>query len=123
MVPSRFEPCGLTQLYALAYGSLPLVHRVGGLADTVCDASLENLADNLATGFVFGRFERDALVAAIRRAFALRARGADWKRTQRCAMQQDFGWESAAQRYLGLYQELAGTLQARKFAGLDSPTR
>ena len=56
-VPSRFEPCGLTQLYALAYGSLPLVHCVGGLADTVVDASLENLADDLATGFVFERFE------------------------------------------------------------------
>lgn len=108
MVPSRFEPCGLTQLYALAYGSLPLVHRVGGLADTVCDASLENLADQLATGFAFGRFERDELVAAIRRAFALRARSVDWKRTQRRAMEQDFGWESAAQRYLGMYQELVG---------------
>ena len=53
MVPSRFEPCGLTQLYALAYGSPPLVHRVGGLADTVVDSSLENLADETATGFTF----------------------------------------------------------------------
>ena len=60
-VPSRFEPCGLTQLYALAYGSLPLVHCVGGLADTVVDASLENLADDLATGFVFERFEPKGL--------------------------------------------------------------
>ncbi|WP_144154195.1 glycogen synthase GlgA [Paraburkholderia sp. BCC1885] len=106
-VPSRFEPCGLTQLYALAYGSLPLVHRVGGLADTVVDASLENLADDLATGFVFERFEPDALGAAIRRAFALYARHTEWKAAQRRAMRQDFGWGASAERYLALYRELA----------------
>jgi starch synthase len=106
MVPSRFEPCGLTQLYALAYGSLPLVHRVGGLADTIEDASLENLADGVATGFVFERFEHEALVAAVRRAFALRVRAAEWRRAQERAMQQNFSWESAAQRYIALYQEL-----------------
>ncbi|EIM94570.1 glycogen synthase [Paraburkholderia hospita] len=105
-VPSRFEPCGLTQLYALAYGSLPLVHRVGGLADTVVDASLENIADDLATGFVFERFEPEALTAAIRRAFALYARRTDWKATQRRAMRQDFGWGASAERYLALYREL-----------------
>ncbi|HXZ08728.1 MAG TPA: glycogen synthase GlgA [Paraburkholderia sp.] len=106
-VPSRFEPCGLTQLYALAYGSLPLVHRVGGLADTVVDASLENLADDLATGFVFDHFEPEALRAAIRRAFALYARRTDWKATQQRAMRQDFGWGASAERYLELYRELA----------------
>jgi starch synthase len=106
-VPSRFEPCGLTQLYALAYGSLPLVHRVGGLADTVVDASLENLADDLTTGFVFERFEPEALGAAIRRAFALYARHSEWKATQRRAMRQDFGWGASAERYLTLYRELA----------------
>ncbi|RFU48071.1 glycogen synthase GlgA [Paraburkholderia sp. DHOC27] len=105
-VPSRFEPCGLTQLYALAYGSLPLVHRVGGLADTVVDASLENLADNLATGFVFERFEPEALSAAIRRAFALYGRRTEWKATQKRAMQQDFGWGASADRYLALYRDL-----------------
>ncbi|HEY3595936.1 MAG TPA: glycogen synthase GlgA [Paraburkholderia sp.] len=105
-VPSRFEPCGLTQLYALAYGSLPLVHRVGGLADTVVDASLENLADELATGFVFERFEPDALSAAIRRAFALYARRSEWKATQQRGMRQDFGWSASAERYLALYREL-----------------
>ncbi|MEX3909607.1 glycosyltransferase, partial [Paraburkholderia sp. BR14319] len=108
MVPSRFEPCGLTQLYALAYGALPLVHRVGGLADTVVDASLENLADGLATGFVFERFEPDALTAAIRRAFALYGRSRDWRETRSRAMQQDFGWAASAQRYMALYRELAG---------------
>ena len=105
LVPSRFEPCGLTQLYALAYGSLPLVHRVGGLADTVVDASLENLADDLATGFVFERFDRTAR-AAIRRAFALYGRRTEWKATQRRAMRQDFGWEAAALEYAEVYRGL-----------------
>lgn len=105
-VPSRFEPCGLTQLYALAYGSLPLVHRVGGLADTVVDASLENLADDLATGFTFERFEPEALSGAIRRAFALYARHSEWKAALRRAMRQDFGWGASADRYLALYRDL-----------------
>ena len=108
MVPSRFEPCGLTQLYALAYGSLPLVHRVGGLADTVVDSSLENLADDLATGFVFDAFERPGIVAAIRRAFALKARRTDWKAVVRRAMTQNFGWEAAALEYAEVYRGLIG---------------
>lgn len=106
MVPSRFEPCGLTQLYALAYGSLPLVHRVGGLADTVVDSSLENLADDLATGFVFDSFDRAGIVAAIRRAFALKARRTDWKAVVKRAMGQNFGWEAAALQYAEVYQGL-----------------
>ncbi|BCQ25301.1 glycogen synthase GlgA [Caballeronia sp. NK8] len=108
MVPSRFEPCGLTQLYALAYGALPLVHRVGGLADTVVDSSLENLADELATGFVFDTFDRAGIVGAIRRAFALKARRTDWKAVVKRAMNQRFSWEAAALRYAEVYQGLTG---------------
>ena len=70
MVPSRFEPCGLTQLYGLSYGTLPLVRKVGGLADTVTDSSLENLADGTASGFVFNGFDVAEFGAAVRRAFA-----------------------------------------------------
>jgi len=106
LVPSRFEPCGLTQLYGLAYGSLPLVHRVGGLADTVVDAALENLADDSATGFVFDTFDVASYVAALRRAFALHARGADWRRVQRAAMRQVFNWDGAATRYLEVYRSV-----------------
>jgi starch synthase len=106
MVPSRFEPCGLTQLYALAYGALPLVHRVGGLADTVVDCSLENLADDLATGFVFDTFDRQGIVGAIRRAFALKSRRSEWKTVVRRAMDQNFGWEAAALSYADVYQGL-----------------
>ena len=71
LVPSRFEPCGLTQLYGLTYGTLSLVHKIGGLVDTVTDASLENLAEGTATGFVFDEFSIGSLLLEIRRTFAL----------------------------------------------------
>ncbi len=106
MVPSRFEPCGLTQLYGLAYGALPLVHRVGGLADTVVDASLENLQDGSATGFVFHEFSLDAAQHALRRAFALRDRPVWWRCVRATAMQRRFGWDVAAREYMALYRRL-----------------
>lgn len=106
-VPSRFEPCGLTQLYGLKYGTLPLVRRVGGLADTVVDSSLENLADDIATGFVFDRFDADGLRAALRRAFALYARKTDWKQVGKQAMRQPFGWDRAAEQFMSIYRQIA----------------
>ena len=106
MVPSRFEPCGLTQLYGLKYGALPLVRRVGGLADTVVDCSLENL-DDAATGFVFDAFTPAGIDAAVGRAFALRRRPDDWQLVQSRAMQQQFGWDSAASAFDALYQQIA----------------
>ncbi|NYH14610.1 glycogen synthase [Paraburkholderia bryophila] len=107
LVPSRFEPCGLTQLYGLKYGTLPLVRSVGGLADTVVDSTLENLADDSATGFVFERFDDRALDVAVRRAFALYDRKADWKQVQKRGMQQRFGWDTAATQYVSLYRQIA----------------
>jgi starch synthase len=105
LVPSRFEPCGLTQMYALRYGSLPLVRRTGGLADTVVDCTLEDLADERATGFVFERFEPDDLQRALRRAFTLWSRPRDWRAVRQRAMAQRFGWNTAAERYAALYRE------------------
>ena len=87
-------------------GSLPLVHRVGGLADTVADTSLENLDSGKANGFVFQPFTSDALRAAIGRAFALHARPALWREVRRRGMQQDLGWQRAAARYLSVYKSL-----------------
>ncbi len=104
LVPSRFEPCGLTQLYAMAYGALPLVHHVGGLADTVCDASLEALDEDRATGFAFCRFELAALESALRRARLLWSRPEQWARVQACAMAQRLDWDRAAGSYLALYE-------------------
>lgn len=106
MVPSRFEPCGLTQLYGLKYGTLPLVRKTGGLADTVADCSLENLADGLATGFVFDDCRAEALARAIRRVFVLWSRPTLWRYVQRQAMAMDFGWQVAAESYRTLYQRL-----------------
>jgi len=106
LVPSRFEPCGLTQLYGLKYGTLPLVRRTGGLADTVSDSSLENLADGIASGFVFEDSNAWSLLRAIRRAFVLWSRPSLWRYVQRQAMSMDFGWHVAAQSYRDLYQRL-----------------
>jgi starch synthase len=106
LVPSRFEPCGLTQLYGLKYGTLPLVRKVGGLADTVVDCSLENIADGLATGVVFDTFDGAGISAALRRAFALYKRKADWKQVQKRGMQQQFGWDAAAAQYMALYAQV-----------------
>ena len=106
LVPSRFEPCGLTQMYGLKYGSLPLVHQVGGLADTVVDCALENLADGSANGFVFTDFTPKALDGAMRRALALYERKSEWRRVRQRAMQQQLGWDRAAAQYVELYRQL-----------------
>jgi starch synthase len=106
LVPSRFEPCGLTQMYGLAYGALPLVHRVGGLADTVVDCTLEDLAADTATGFVFDGFNAAELRRALRRAFALWSRQDYWARVRANAMRQHFGWDDAAKRYVEVYSGL-----------------
>jgi starch synthase len=107
LVPSRFEPCGLTQLYGLRYGTLPLVRRVGGLADSVVDSALENLADDTATGFTFDGFEVADYLAAVRRAFALHRRRAEWKKVQARGMAQNFDWSAAADRYIAVYRSIA----------------
>ncbi len=106
LVPSRFEPCGLTQLYGLKYGSLPLVRRVGGLADTVVDTDLESLDDRSATGFVFDNFDTTDYRRAVRRAFALYRRRADWSRVRQNGMRIASGWEQSALLYRDLYASL-----------------
>jgi starch synthase len=106
LVPSRFEPCGLTQLYALRYGTLPLVRRVGGLADTVVDATSVTLAENIATGFTFDDDGPQVLMSAIGRAIALFREREVWLRMMRRAMTRDFSWEAAARKYVALYREL-----------------
>jgi len=106
LVPSRFEPCGLTQLYALRYGALPLVRRVGGLADTVVDATATNLAEGVATGFAFDDDSPSALMSAIGRATALFREREIWQRMIRRAMTRDFSWAAAARRYAAVYRTL-----------------
>ncbi|HUO43634.1 MAG TPA: glycogen synthase GlgA [Burkholderiales bacterium] len=106
VVPSRFEPCGLTQMYGLAYGTLPLVRRVGGLADTVRDTNAVNIAAAAATGFVFDDAQPAALAAACARVFELWRKSALWAELRENAMRQNFGWTVSAQHYLEIYREL-----------------
>lgn len=106
LVPSRFEPCGLTQLYGLAYGCLPLVRRVGGLADTVTDADLVTLDEGRASGVVFDRMEQGDFDHAVRRMLALYRRPADWRQLQQTGMRQPLHWGDAAARYQALYRAM-----------------
>jgi starch synthase len=106
VVPSRFEPCGLTQLYGLRYGTLPVVRRVGGLADTVVDANDVHLRDGSGTGFVFEAATPVALEHAVERAVALYRQPEAWQRVMRQAMAQDFSWDHAARDYLALYRDV-----------------
>jgi starch synthase len=110
LVPSRFEPCGLTQLYALRYGALPLVRRVGGLADTVVDATARSLAEGLATGFAFDDDSPSALVSAIWRSTSLFREREIWQRMMRRAMTCDFSWAAAARQYIDVYRTLQPNL-------------
>lgn len=106
LMPSLFEPCGLTQLYALRYGTLPLVRRVGGLADTVVDCSLETVSDGIATGFVFDDPSSRAMQGAINRAFSLARQPALWAAVQQCGMRLRFDWANAAHQYASLFRSL-----------------
>lgn len=105
LVPSRFEPCGLTQMYAQRYGALPVVRRVGGLADTVVDATPETLAADQATGFMFDAASGHALEGAIHRACDVLVEPVTWQQMRRRAMACSFSWEGPAQQYLSLYRE------------------
>jgi starch synthase len=106
LVPSRFEPCGLTQMYGLRYGTLPLVRRVGGLADTVIDADAAGVAADAANGFVFDEPQAAALAAAIERVVAAYRSPETWRRIQQSAMNRDHAWDVSARDYLALYREL-----------------
>jgi len=107
LIPSRFEPCGLTQLCALRYGAVPVVSRVGGLADTVVDASDAALARGAGTGVQFTPVTRAMLELAIGRALALWRDHALWRRIQAHAMATEVGWKRPAKRYAVLFREIA----------------
>jgi starch synthase len=109
VVPSRFEPCGLTQLCALRYGAVPIVSDVGGLADTVLDADVPDVA--AATGIKFGPVTPENLSAALRRASVLFQGKSDWLRLQRNGMAVDVSWRNRAGRYAGLYRDI---IEARR---------
>jgi starch synthase len=106
LMPSRFEPCGLNQLYSLRYGTPPIVHRTGGLADTVVHATPETLADETATGFLFDEPRAESLGAAVRKALALYRGSPDgWRRLATTGMARNFSWQASALSYIRLYEE------------------
>jgi len=106
LMPSRFEPCGLNQMYSQRYGTLPIVRKTGGLADTVVDALPDNIANHTASGFVFNDAVPGALLEAIKRSLVLYHHPAVWKKLQRNAMSKDFSWQNSATQYLQLYDEI-----------------
>ena len=108
LAPARFEPCGLTQLYASRYGTIPLVRRTGGLADTVTDATAATLFGRTATGFVFEDENLPGLLQVIDRALTLYKEPLTWRRLQLQAMARDFSWNTSATKYAALYHEAAG---------------
>ena len=104
--PSRFEPCGLTPMYAMRYGTLPVVRRTGGLADMVVGVRTDTLAQGTATGFAFHDISCADMCAGLDQAVTLFRQPLAWRRIQLEAMRQDFGWHQSAQEYMGLYQQI-----------------
>ncbi|MFT7478547.1 MAG: starch synthase, partial [Gammaproteobacteria bacterium] len=110
LMPSRYEPCGLNQMYSLRYGTVPVVRRTGGLADTVVDF---DAATGEGTGFLFDEFTSEAFFQAARAALSVYRQPDAWRRLMRNGMAQDFSWEARVHDYLSLYQSLLATPQAR----------
>lgn len=102
LMPSRFEPCGLNQMYSLAYGTPPIVHYTGGLIDTVINASDENVANKTATGFVFYEPTVHALRSTIEHALFLYSKPRTWQQIQKNGMSHNFDWQQSAQKYIQL---------------------
>jgi len=103
LMPSRFEPCGLNQMYSQRYGTIPIVRKTGGLADTIEDALPESLKNETATGIAFNHPESDALLEAIKRSLVLFDNKPLWRKIQRSAMKKDFSWTNSARQYQALY--------------------
>jgi len=113
LMPSRFEPCGLNQIYSLRYGTVPVVRRTGGLADTIVDTTPETLEDKTATGFCFDRAEASALWSSVERALDHYRKPECWAQIVDTGMRQDFSWKRSAQQYVELYTRVLNGQQNR----------
>ena len=107
LMPSRYEPCGLNQLYSLKYGTVPIVRETGGLADTIQDYDLET---GEGTGFVFKEYHPEELLAAIKRALKVYKEKEKWKKLMLSGMHKDFSWEASAREYVQLYRKALAKL-------------
>ncbi len=108
LMPSKYEPCGLNQMYSLRYGTIPVVRETGGLADTIIDANDENLKNGTATGFTMKGYFAAELLFAIDRALELYKSKAQWRSLIRNAMKQDWSWEKSANQYVELFKSVLG---------------
>jgi starch synthase len=117
LMPSQFEPCGLNQMYSLLYGTVPIVRAVGGLADSVVDASADNLAHGTATGFSFSTYSAEELVKTINRALAHYHDKPEWLRLVRTGMNQDWSWRRSALQYIRVYEKAV----AKRCAAMAAP--
>ncbi|MEN8218500.1 MAG: glycogen synthase GlgA [Pseudomonadota bacterium] len=106
LMPSRFEPCGLNQMYSMRYGTIPIVRETGGLADTVVDATEVNIKKKIATGFVFEEEDSSELLSCVQRALETFHRKTIWHMLQYNGMTRDLSWQKSAEQYVSLYQEL-----------------
>ena len=106
LMPSRFEPCGLSQMYSMRYGTPPVVRATGGLADSVVDAGKLTLRNASATGFCFGETTVKSFEGGVRRGMTARQDKKTWQQIQRSGMQLDFSWESSASTYMDLYRQI-----------------
>ena len=104
LVPSRFEPCGLTQLYGLRYGCVPIVARTGGLADTIIDANDAGLSAGVATGLQFTPVDQPSLQNVLSRAAKLFGNKPQWQNMQKRGMASDVSWDHSAKAYAELYK-------------------
>jgi starch synthase len=114
LMPSRYEPCGLNQLYSLRYGTVPVVRATGGLADTVID---DDLSRGRGTGFSFDEYESVAMVEALRRAMAAYRNPGRWEDLMVRGMRQDHSWRRSARRYVRVYEEAAALAERRRRSG------
>ncbi|MEK6650462.1 MAG: glycosyltransferase, partial [Bacteroidota bacterium] len=102
LMPSRYEPCGLNQMYSMRYGTVPIVRATGGLDDTVVD----HHAGGKGTGFKFEHYDGGELLKAVQRAIAAFQKPDEWKKLMRNGMAQDFSWEHSAKKYIALYRDI-----------------
>jgi starch synthase len=117
LMPSRFEPCGLNQMYSLRYGTVPLVRAVGGLVDTVRNY---NPRTGAGTGFSFDEYSAQALLNTLRWALEIYRDRATWRRIQHEGMQQDFSWDASARQYVKVYERAIGSAEGTAFTGVKN---
>ena len=104
LMPSEFEPCGLNQMYSMLYGTIPVVHAVGGLADSVVPVNKQTLHEQTATGFAFNRYHVNSFLEAFNDALATYKQPKIWRQIQQSGMQQDLSWNNSARNYLKVYE-------------------